>query len=322
MGENVPYEREIVRGFMQRLDEGLRSRRVTHVAHPDVVPKYVGTFASPNSDGGRATWNEVIEDIRRSYPKGSIDYFVTLGTFASLAIKQSNLIYELEAQGMIYLGVTDPKKAGLEIQYKIAGVRYGTGGLDYGKKISELFVPDQRLVFIYQRQDGNIQDQAIVGDLEALNEEYARTEPSFRRPRFDIRPIDGLIDVGTLKLADRNNPVESEIYFAWYGLDNILSQENKSSLHNPRLWIVPSTYSEKNLNLAGVIVTVDDAVVGSLGADMILSRIDDPAVPLEVMPVGTLGFRIWIKRDALERKGMKLLEAALHRENIPGYSYR
>lgn len=239
---------------------------------------------------------------------------MTLGTFASKAIAESGLIYRLGAKGLVYLGVTDPKRAGLDGRPKVAGVRYGTGGVDYGNKIAELFPDSQKLVFIYQNQDGNIQDQAIATDLTTLNDVFEKTKPNARRPRFEIMPIDKIIEIVDLQEANPSDPVNSDIYFAWYGLDNILAKENKTSLINEKLWIIPSTFSEKNFNAAGIVVTVDDRAVGRLGAEIVTRHFDDPLLNLDQEPIRAPNFRVWINRPRVAKKGIRLLEAALHRD--------
>lgn len=319
MGENVPYEREMADAFVERLRRGIESRGGELVAYPRIVPRFESTYASPDSTLGAKTWNDVTADIRATYAPGSVDYFITLGTFASQAVKTSKLIYEIGAKGLIYLGVTDPKKADLVGNFKITGVRYGTGGIDFGRRIDELFLPDQNLVFIYQKQEGNIQDQSIASDLLALNNEFAK-DPKRKKDRFVVRPIEGLIDVAKLNEADPSAPTASEVYFAWYGLDNILALENRSSLENTNLWIVPSTYSPKNIKLAGVVVSVNDAEVGRLGADIVLHHLEHPD-DLGRHPIVSPPFHVWLKLDTLARKGMKLAPNAYTQQQNPAYTY-
>lgn len=321
MGENVDYEKIMRRSFIEHLRAQLAARNILLDDHPEIVPKFATHYASPLSEAGKPAWEQVVARIRSSFSKGTVDYFVTLGTFASVAVRDSGLITELGAKGMIYLGVTDPERAGLIDRYKIAGVRYGTGGKDFGRKIVELFPPNQRLVFVYESLEGNIQDKAIAADLESLNSEIAAEEPQARSPRFEIQPISKAIEIADLKLADPERPSQSPVYFAWYGLDNILSQESTSSLGDKRLWIIPSTYSPRNFNLAGLIVSVDDKIVGRLGAEIVLKHVDNPDAVLQKERVRAPGFRVWINKDRIEEKGIKLHDRVVSRHNDPSYSY-
>ncbi|MBA4174627.1 MAG: hypothetical protein C0511_18730 [Hyphomicrobium sp.] len=322
MGENVDYEKSIRDGFIRHLENELPRRNVKLVVRREVVPRFKDTYASPKSEAGKAAWDDVVADIRGTYKKGMIDYFVTLGTFASIAIRDSNLIHELEAKGLIFLGVTDPTRAGLVGKPKITGVRYGTGGIDYGRKVAELFSDNQKLVFIYQSGKDNIQDIAVADDLTTLNQTYATTHPMARRPRFDIRPLDKQIEIKDLADGNPADPANSDIYFAWYGLDNVLAAPN-AALSNTKLWIIPSTYSERTFRTAGLIVSVDDGLVGRFGAEIVLKQVDEPSLSLDQLPVRAPGFKVWINEERVREKGIKLAEAAWHRKAAkdPTYSF-
>lgn len=321
MGENVEYERVIAKAFLDRLRAQLQDQGIELVERPLIVPRFKDTYASPKSDAGRQIWKDIVDDITRTYKPGEIDYFVTLGTFATTAIKESDILHYLSPKGLIYLGVTNPQRSGFVGAAKLAGVKYGTGGEDYGKKIAELFPDNQRLVFIYQATEDNIQDLSIASELKELNLKIERQNPSARKPRFEIEPINKLIEISDLKKADPNNPHESAIYFAWYGLDNILSLENKTSLEQNDLWIIPSTYSPRNFRAAGLIVSVDDAEVGKLGADIVLKHLSHPELELAKEPMLTPGFRVWINRETLKQKKLRLLDQAYDRTDDPSYSH-
>jgi hypothetical protein len=321
MGENVEYERVIAKGFLDRLRSQLSDQGISLVERPLIVPRFKNTYASPKTDAGRQIWQDIVEDIRHTYSPGEIDYFVTLGTFATTAIKESDLLHYLNPKGLIYLGVTDPERSGFVGAAKVAGVKYGTGGMDYGNTIAELFPDDQRLVFIYQSTEDNVQDLSIAAALNELNAQIEKTNKNARKPRFEIRPINKLIEISDLELADPNRPRDSAIYFAWYGLDNILSLENKTSLDNEKLWIIPSTYSPRNFRAAGLIVSVDDVEVGKLGADVVLKHLSHPELNLAKEPVSTPGFRVWINRETLKNKRLRLLDQAYDRTDNPSYSY-
>lgn len=321
MGENVEYERVIAKGFLDRLRGQLGDQGIELIERPLIVPRFKDTYASPKSEAGRQIWKDIIEDIIHTYSPGEIDYFVTLGTFATTALTESEILHYLNPKGLIYLGVTDPQRSGFVGIAKVAGVKYGTGGMDYGKTIAELFPDNQRLVFIYQSTEENIQDLSIAAALNDLNAEIEKTNANARKPRFEIHPINKLIEIGDLEEANPDNPSESAVYFAWYGLDNILSLENRTSLEREKLWIIPSTYSPRNFRAAGLIVSVDDAEVGKLGADIVLKHLSHPTLDLAKEPIQTPGFRVWINRETLKKKRLRLLDKAYDRTDDPSYSY-
>lgn len=327
MGENVYYEKEIVEGFLTYLRPQLAEKGV-ELQEWQVAPDYAGSdYASPLSPEGKVVWDKTIAIIRGMHDSGTIpgiDYFVTLGTFASIAIKDSGLMSGLNARGLVYLGVTSPERSQLVGLPHVTGVQYGSGGLDYGRKIHELFPLNQKLVFIYQATEGkgNVQDEYIASEFIKLNDQYAKRFPRARKPRFEIRPIDGLIDIDTLTPGNPADPENSEIYIGWYGLDNVLAHTNSKALRETNLWIVPSNNTPQNLDLAGVIVTVDDRYIGEQGAKIILKHLADPTSDLSKESYRTSRFKVLIKRDVLEAKGVKLLDEAFKRQDDVTYAYR
>jgi len=325
MGENVYYEKEIAEGFVGRLRRKLAEKSIQLVERERVIPDFSkSAYASPDSSEGADVWRLVTDAINKKYNPGDIDYIITLGSFASRAIKNSNLVQTKHAKGQVYLGVTNPTSADLVGQTGIAGVQYGSGGVDYGRKILELFPPNQKLVFIYQAEKGkgNIQDESIAADFIKLNKEYESRYPNARKPRLEIRPIGGLIEVQDLQQGNPADPENSEIYIGWYGLDNILAHTNGERLRQANIWIVPSSNTPQNLDLAGVIVTVDDRFVGELGADIILKHMANPQLDLKQEKVRKPRFKVLIKKEVLKAKGVKLLDAAFTRQEDVTYTYR
>ena len=315
MGENVFYEREIAKGFEDEIKTLLAPHGVKVVFRDTSVPNFKGTnYASWDSDQGRQTWSDVVSQIRNTYSPGDIDFFVTLGTYASQAIKYSGLLEDLKCSGLIYLGVTDPSTAGLKGQDKIAGIQYGPGGYAYGQKLNEIFEPRQKLIFIYQNLEGNIQDKSVAENFTRLNYELSHNA-IYRSPRFEIQAVDGVIEIPTLTPADLSDPLNSAFYIGWYGLDNILSHENATPLYEPTLWIVPSTYSEANLRAAGVIVSVEDRMVGRMGAQLIDDYMRDPTLPLSEYPVRSPAFKVWADRKRLKEKGIIIPQHILNHPN-------
>lgn len=327
MGENVYYEKEIVEGFLQHLEPQLSAKGI-ELKQWKFVPDFSGSaYASPGSAEGKEVWERTIGQITHALPianNSDIDYFVTLGTFASMAIKGSNLMEQYHAKGLIYLGVTSPERAELVGLPKITGVQYGSGGTDFGRKIHEIFPLNQKLVFVYQAEKGkgNVQDEYVADEFKKLNSEYAERYPKARSPRFEIRPIDGLINVENLIPGNPADPDNSEVYIGWYGLDNVLAHTNSEHLRETNLWIVPSNNTPQNLDLAGVIVTADDRYIGEQGARIILKHLAHPTADLGKERYRKSRFKVFIKRDVLEKKGVKLLDEAFKRQEDVTYTYR
>lgn len=312
MGENVDYERIMRDACLARLKSELAMRGYTlkiDVEDPRFTPR---TYASPTKPEGAEKWAALCQRIELSHANQRIDYFITLGTHATTAIKQFGLNKKFDAN-LVYLGVTDPYKAKFANNPRTAGVQYGTGGLDYGRVINTLFKQDQRLVFLYN--EGVPQDEFFREDLEKVNAELASdggNTGSSSRFQFEMKPADQPISLKQIQEADPDRVAASPIYFAWYGLDNILSDpDNLPEIVKKNFWVVPSTYSKVNLKTVGVVVSVDDKLVGEMGADIILRKIDDPQRDLRQERIGQPTFRAWICRDTIAQN---FIERAIKQE--------
>lgn len=294
MSEGAPYERTIIASFLERLKKESKVR----VHAP---PAYDGAFIPPRSREGQMKWKEITDDIRARYRDKDIDYVVTAGTFASTAIMDAGIINDLHAKGLIFLGVTDPVRAGLvksldqrHENTKIAGVRYGSGGDQYGKEIASLFPREQKLVFVYD--ENTPQDTYVASDLNYLKQNGY--------DQFEIRPFNRPVDPNDL--GDPYGPNDTqEIYFAWYGLDNMLRKPGGVTALKVK-WVIPSTYTEENKKDAGIVVSVDDQKVGELGADILLNNYFNPSYNLGDEPVAAPPFKTWLDCKTIHRKGILL----------------
>jgi hypothetical protein len=300
IGENVDYAKTMHSSFLAKLSDSLE-REGYSLSYKFEDPEFTrGTFASPRSEEGKEKWDALLEKMTIEYSNRRIDYFVTLGTYATHAIIDSGMI-EKATSGLVYLGVTDPKKSGFVELPRVAGVQYGTGGRDYGEMIDALFNGNQKLVFLYN--EGVAQDEFYSEELAKLNKEFARDDSLLRRqPRFtlDMKPVEEPISLDHIEVPQMDTPETSPIYFAWHDLDNILGDTaSYQEIRSRPLWVVPSTYSSINLKTAGIVVSIDDAMVGELGANIILDKIKDPQMDLKQVEVKKPSFRTWISRDTI-----------------------
>ncbi len=305
MGEDVEYEQIMRDAFLAKMESELAKRGYTLKATVEKTKFKPGDYAGPSDPKAAKKWSALLHGVENEFAHKEIGYFVTLGTHATNAVLEDGLMEKYGAC-LIYLGVSDPVKAGFVNKRDVAGVQYGTGGRDYGVMIDNLFKRDQNLVFLYNA--GVIQDEFVSEELRKLNESFAGTTDSQRRqPRFflDQRPNETPIALADIQQVDEKNSAESPIYFAWYGLDNILGDtDNEPELASGAYWVVPSTYSTLNLKNAGIVVSVDDKLVGEMGADLLLRKIDDPQVSLSQEPISLVSFHTWICRNTVEDNGM------------------
>lgn len=370
--EKAPYEEVIVNSFIKHLESKVGNVNLSIIGpifnmDGDVITP--GGSCQAKSDAEiRTAWADQINRVmdRTNVKNKKIDYFVTLGTYVSNLILKGNLVSTHNAKGVLFLGVTDPVEAGLINCYKnrnnikscvnnskkglaaanrdagrikddnIAGVRYGSDkNEDYGNTIGSVFSsdPEQKLVFVHDTirypQDGYVAT-------------HLKKYKEGKDPRFKLRDEgvdkngDGISDVliGLEHLAPTQPNSHQEVYFAWYGLDNILRNTTKS-MGDEILrgkWVVPSTYSVDNLNKAGVVVSVNDQEVGKLGADIVFESYLHPELNLGDIDIGTPKYKIWLDCSVIknDKKGLKLasplpeteIEMLLHPEDCPSVQYQ
>lgn len=310
LGENVAYERALVDGMKDRLEAALGSSSAVRL-HP-IAPDF-----KDNDGAAKEKWEALIHHGKLAFDGAMVHYIVSVGTFASKAVRDGHLVAALEARGQIYMGVTSPENAGLLNQRDIAGVQYGTGGRDYAELFHELFPLEQRLVFIYNDLDGYEQDRSFAAELSVLNGRLAASLGG--RNRFELRALGHLMRFEDLELADPRKPTASPVYMAWYDLDNLVSlmhKRNDPNLAKQGLWIVPSTYTLPNMNFFGAVVGVDDESGGQTAADIILQHAADPTLPLEGIPMLKHGFRAVMKQKILLKKGIHIRPGLADKQSI------
>jgi hypothetical protein len=302
MGENVLYEKAILEGFREEFTKQAEARGYSvSIAVEDPGFGMKVKYASPDEPGADRIWEALMHKIADTHKQ--IDFFATLGTHATKAVIKSGLLSDADTKGLVYLGVTAPTTSGLVKIPKVAGVQYGSGPIAYGEALDSVFKPDQKLVFLYNL--GVEQDEAVRKGLEELNERMAAAGGPSKRFKFDAKPHETNIEIGDIDLPDPENPSQSPIYFAWYGLDNILSLvENYGIIRDKHLWVVPSTYSPKYLEHAGVVISVRDDAIGKMGAGILVRKLDHANEALDQYEVVTTPFIKWIHRSTIRANGL------------------
>lgn len=294
--EKAPYEEAIVNSLLENLDNKVWNLEQAFFDEP---------FVGPDGSKDIEKWQKKIDNIIQRTFSHKVDYLVTVGTNVTIALKDAKLIDKFNAKGLVFLGLTDPVKAGIvksltnrHENTKISGVRYGTDNEDdYGKTIAALFPPQQKLVFVYNKN--TIQDIFVDQNITKLKEKT-------NDMRFESRPKDGDITLNDLAPKQPNDP--QEVYFAWYGLDNVLRDNTKDDglAALKTKWVIPSTYSTDNLEKAGVVVSVSDQEIGRLGAEIIFKSYRNPDLKLGEEPVVTTPFMAWLDCDIIRRNKVGL----------------
>lgn len=307
MGENVPYEAALLLAMEQRLERQLPALGYKLARVHRIHGKFEERHASDNDPAAREMWANVIARAKQACSDERIDYVVSLATFASKIVRNAKLVSALDARGQIYIGATSPEAAGLVGRDRIAGVRYGTGGTDYAMKFHELFPIEQRLVFLYNDVDGYEQDRGFAAEIAVLNNKLAPALGG--RQRFELRGLGRLMKPNDLELADPTHPAASPVYMGWYDLDNMITDMTNRGdplLFEPRLWVIPSTYTIETIRNFGIVVGVNDEAGGWEAANIVLRHIMKPSENLQERPMKDHGFRVTMRDPVIVRKGLEI----------------
>lgn len=295
MSGGAPYEQIIVEALRKHLQAGLEAEG--HRLEWKVALK--GSDKSPESADGKRDWDVWTSNIVQLYGRSGLNYIVSVGSFASMALNDQKLAARIGAKGgHIFLGVTNPVGVRLvkslnrdrDDEENIAGVRYGAGGQAFGNCVALLFPETQRLVFV--RESASPQDEYMANEFAKLQ---AKTQVNIEDSPYS----------GRLEFSHLSDP--SAVYFAWYGFDNVLADIGNDGVTKifREAKVVPSTYTEENLNNAGVVVSVDDEAVGEEGAKLMLRAILD-GENLRALPVSDVPFLYWIDLETVRTKGITL----------------
>lgn len=298
MSKALEYERKIRDGFRHGLEARLAS------TYNIIFDEGIGTTESYWNAVDR--WQDVVDEIVIRAPLTR--YLVTVGSDAATAMidldagKRLSELPGSKFAGFLFLGVSDPMRAGFaerESATGIAGraaVQYGTGANDWAATILHA-VDESRL----EHKPELIYDTSQLQD--AWVADQLRSSP-LNGDRIDITgPVEGHLHVQDLQ--------PNHIYFAWYSLDAVV--EAYSSKMDEFL-IVPSTYSEANVRNFGIVVSVNDLEVGDKGAEYLAMSLVYGRALAELPTVGP-PFHIWINCGAVERKGIPL-SPALRRDEV------
>jgi TIR domain-containing protein len=289
MSKSLEYEKVIRDGF----HKGLEAR----VGSQYDVDFDEGTGTRESYWSSREAWRDIVDEIVVRHP--DTHYIVTVGSDATTAMIDNAIADRLAAakdsgyKGMLILGVTDPMRAGfanMDSATGIAGravVRYGSGANDWAGTILHA-LDETRLThkpeFIYSTDQ--LQDSWVAAELAGSRLNGSRIHMT--------GPLKGKLTLAQLD--------PKKIYFAWYALDELVDSYSSKML-NYR--IVPSTFTEANVQNFGLVVSPVDAEVGDLGAkylaEAVLKR-----TPLESLPTQGPRFHTWINCTAVEKKNLPL----------------
>ncbi|OYW70475.1 MAG: hypothetical protein B7Z37_30625, partial [Verrucomicrobia bacterium 12-59-8] len=92
MGEDVEYERIMRDAFLARLESELAMRGYALNSSIEKTKFTPGTYAGPDKPVAAKKWFGLLHGIETKFAHKEIDYFITLGTHSTTAVKNSGLI--------------------------------------------------------------------------------------------------------------------------------------------------------------------------------------------------------------------------------------
>jgi hypothetical protein len=253
---DLEYTRGITYGFKTRLQQE-QEKLDTKFEYYELT----GPEEPPTRAVIKKKWKHLVELLLKRGEQSPYDYYVAIGTQASLALEQG-LADNFEKTPFVFLGVTDPIRCELVTSLQdrrdernIAGVTYG-GDADRKASLLSYLFPGRKLIYIYQR--GIPQDETIAWAL--------KRNKLFREGVLSIKATRG-----KPTLADM--PDMKAVYFSWYTFETMFEDNSGLDLLRERLMV--TTADRANVvprGLAIADVSAEDEEIGRLGAEIIIEH--------------------------------------------------
>jgi hypothetical protein len=198
--------------------------------------------------------NEVANFIKRDV---QYDYYISIGTAASLAIRDYFKLNNIVDKKFIFLGVTDPVACGLVSRMKNRNETNNTGGVAYCGNFEELparvheLYPKNKMEYIYW--DAYPQDAQIADRISHTN---FITDSLLILKKLDRLPT--LEDLSDTSL----------VYFSWVTMENMFESQNIEMLLKVKN-LVSTTQTHAVQGLVPFAISTSDNEIGKKGAALI-----------------------------------------------------
>ncbi len=280
--------------FAKVVRDSFRQTLITHFPKADII-EFIGPTNAKGKEAADLYWSQKVQEVLRRHKARPYHYLVPIGTQAAEKLSQA-LGEDYGKQPFLFLGVSDPVRAGLVASltarsdsHRVSGVAYGSGIEDVVSIIHRLF-PTNPLIYVYDPTPGlYTQDIAMAERLKATQ--------LYRQGKVQTLEI-----IGFPKLSDL--PATNSVYFSWYVLETMFETGLGKDLLDSRV-IVAST--EKNVSpdgLACVGVAPDDSEIGTTGAELIVQN-KIHGQRLETMDIVTPKNHYWVNTETANRLGIE-----------------
>lgn len=262
VGGNTDYTRAIKTYFLNTLQPLLNYKLNKCLYYEDY---YISSSVNDTATDAKSSITRVTNRLDTE----PYDYYISIGTSASIFLKTYLKNKNFTRKKMIFLGVTDPIGSNLvttlterdEIT-NISGVAYA-GNFEKLPIMINKYFPKKKLVYIYNMH--MTQDQQIGESL------------SHNPLTVDDKTL-------TVRALDRDPVLQdfqdtSKVYFSWITLENFFSTEQVKILKNIP-YIVSTTKTHAELGLVPVAISTSDEEIGKAGAAMIIKSLGASSVYL------------------------------------------
>jgi hypothetical protein len=244
---DLAYTREIERGFRDVVRATLGEQGV-------LIDVRTGPATASASTDLAADYEPVTSYLATRSATVPYDYYVAIGTQAAMAMNNHLLATNPRAP-FIFLGVTDPVRAGLVTSYRgrdeirpLAGVKYGEDGSVFVTMLRRA-LPGSKLAFVY--------DSRVPQDMSFAAQIARSGVPLIA---LDHTP------------AGADLPQTDTVYISWYSMESLF--ENAEGIKMLRRRRVASSTSQSVMSpmMAPLAIAPFDVEIGRLGGQLVLGH--------------------------------------------------
>ena len=296
---DLSYTREIWFGLRAKLAE--LSREAGFRFEYEDVTGPIDPFTEPQA---RDEWGQKCRAIERANGGKEYDYYVSIGTQASLALS-AHFGPSFGKIPVLFLGVTDPVASGLVMglghrceAVQITGVAYGPGIGGIASQVHNLF-PNRKLIFVYR--SGFPQDESAAHILG--------TSPLVQKGVLQI--------VRTKEWPTLDDLADSDaVYFSWYTFEAMFEDPALMDILRQRFVIATTRGNVKKTGMAVAGVAADDEQIGRMGAEMIVRHLQDDSINWGSVSIAIPEIHYWINLSTANERSIEFSERALEEAQV------
>lgn len=288
---DLQYTRDIFNGFRKEL-----TKNISNKGYEPFIYEQYGT-ANTSSDA-KANMSNYYHKIDKFFDNREFDYYVTIGSQASIAFDKYIKEKELDIP-FLFLGVTEPDEDGINLvttltkrsdrTNNVAGVAYCEPIINIPIKLHEL-LPNSKLIFIYDK--GYPQDKVFADKIKKLD--YVEVK------ELDRLPV----------ISDFSD--DAAIYFSWYTFEKMFENKEQRKILQEKNIVASTLINVKTNNLAPIGISADDIEIGKLGANLFIDTLFGNEEKWWSIDIYQPDLYLYINCTTLKQKKIKSLNKELN----------